>query len=120
MENNEGSVRIAPGEPGYEEAQQDLVTSCPDNRPFTMSEALAAIDADIELFEREKVNFDFTMDGGDGTYEPAGDFIARQKKLKIEFEQAITKAEAEEPGSTEPPIPTEEEKEFYEVKEEKE
>ena len=104
--------RIHPGEEGYEEAQEDLVSSCPDNRPFSLTEARQMIDDDIELFDLQKVNYDFDPEAED-PYEPAADFIARQKKLRIEIEQAIAQAEAQEPGSSEPPIPTEEEKKFY-------
>lgn len=112
MEDEE-IVMIHPGEPGYEEAQQDLVSTCPDNRPFSLKEARQMIDDDIELFKRQKVNFDFDPEADD-PFEPAADFIARQKKIRIELEKSIAEAEAKEPGSSEPPIPTEEQKKLYE------
>ena len=104
--------RIRPGEEGYEEATQDLVSSCPDNRPFSLTEARQMINDDIELFDIQNVNYDFDPEADD-PYEPAGEFIARQKKLGIELDQAIAQAEAQEPGSSEPPVPTEEEKKLY-------
>lgn len=119
MENEEEITVIRPGEPGYEEAQQDLVDSCPDNRPISLVEMLQYVDGNISSFEEENVNFDFLSDEKNTTLEPSNEFLARQKRLKLELEQEIAKAEAQEPGSSKPPVPTEEEKEFYSVKEDK-
>lgn len=116
MENEEEIVRIFPGDPGYEEAQQDLVDSCPDNRPFSLKECLQYTENNIETMKRDGIHFDFTLDEEGAVFTPAQEFLAKEMRIKMELEQMITEAEAKEPGSTEPPVPTEEEKKFYEIK----
>ena len=114
MDENQVEV-LRPGDPGYDEAvANDLVGIFPDNRPISLQECLQYVENAIETLERSKAQYDVLLGGdADAQITPAQESLARFKKLKMEFERDIAQAEAKEPGSSQPPEPTEEEKEFY-------
>lgn len=109
MEEEKGFIRVRPGEnPPIEPEESNIFV---DNRPLSLSEGLQYTENTIEVLERSKAAYELLSEDFSST--PAGEVLAKEKRIESEFEQLIAQAEAKEPGSAYPPEPTDEEKKAF-------
>lgn len=97
---------LRPGDPGYEEAQKDLV-NIPGNKPMTLAVLLRFIESDLHSWKKRKQSgraytLPSLAQGDNEPDEPQSldELIEHWEKEKAELEKVIAWAEANRPGSS--------------------